>query len=77
MIVAHHCGLNLSEVVVAAGSAEDKDLLKKSMGTYPMLEIDSDTIITDSAAIAAYLCRSSNNSDLLGKTPFTEAQVDQ
>ena len=37
MIVASLCGVKVEEVVVPAGSAQDKELTKTGFGTYPML----------------------------------------
>ena len=62
MIVAAMCGTKLEEVVVEKGSELEKALLKKTVqGTYPMLEIDANTIIFDSVAIASYIARSTGN----------------
>ena len=38
----------------------------KQCVTYPMLEIDENTIICDSHAIVAYLARANGREDLLG-----------
>ena len=75
-IVAAHCGVTLTETVVAQGSDLDKQLAKRGASTYPCLEVDADTVLTDTHAIAAFICRSSGHSDLLGKTPAQEAVVD-
>ena len=60
MIVASICGANLQEIVVAKGSEEEKALQKRNAGTYPILEVEN-TLILDSYAIAAYICKSSGH----------------
>ena len=77
MIVASMCGVNLTEVVIALGSEEEKALQKRHSGAYPILEIDENTLFSDSHVIAAYLCRSSGNENLLGATIFEQAEVEQ
>ena len=71
MIVAAMCGTSLEEVVVEKGSDLEKALMKRTVqGTYPMLEIDANTIIFDSVAIASYIARSTGNDSLMGSDDF-------
>lgn len=71
IIVANLCGVKLEEVVVAKGSKEEKDLISKaSHTTFPVLEVDDQTFISDSFAIAQYLARSTSNEKLLGSNDF-------
>ena len=77
MIIASMCGVNLEEVVVKKGSEEEKALLKRNVaGTYPILEVEN-TLISDSHAIAAYICKSSGNERLLGSNEFEQSECDQ
>jgi glutathione S-transferase len=56
MIVANLCKVQIEEVVVASGSELDKKLTAEpSFGTYPILELDANTRISDSVAIATYI----------------------
>ena len=78
MIVAAMCGTKIEEVVVEKGSDLEKNLLKRTVqGTYPMLEIDANTIIFDSVAIASYIARSTGNDSLIGADDFEQSQYDQ
>ena len=78
MIVAAMCGTKIEEVVVEKGSDLEKNLLKRTLqGTYPMLEIDANTIIFDSVAIASYIARSTGNDSLIGADDFEQSQYDQ
>mgnify|MGYP002634211989 CR=1 FL=1 len=69
MIIASMCGLNVEEIEVKQNSDLDKQLIKKSLGSYPMLE-DGDTIINDTHAIAAHICRSAGKDAMLGSNDF-------
>jgi len=52
-------------------SKSEKSLLKKHGAvTYPLLEIDNDTVLTDSHAMCAYLAKSTKNEHLLGTNDF-------
>ena len=56
MIVANLCNVNVQEVIVEAGSELDKKLTAAPhLGSYPILEIDANTRICDSTAIATYI----------------------
>ena len=69
--MANLCGTKLDEEVVAKGSDVEKSLLKKHGAvTYPLLEIDNDTVLTDSHAMCAYLAKSTKNVHLLGTNDF-------
>ena len=71
MIVANMCNAKIQEIVVEKDSELDKKLLAApNLGTYPILEIDANTHISDSAAIATYICQSTGNNHLLGKDGF-------
>jgi glutathione S-transferase len=71
IIVATLCGVKLEEVVVAKGSKEEKDLFSKAAhATLPILQVDDQTFISDSFAIAQYLARSTSNEKLLGSNDF-------
>jgi glutathione S-transferase len=71
MIVANLCGVKLNEMVIAKGTDTEKDILKKAChSTFPILEVDENTFISDSFAIATYLARSSGNEKLLGTSDF-------
>ena len=77
MIVATLCGVKLDEQVVDKGSDVEKQLAKKHGAvTFPLLEIDDSTVLTDSHAMAAYLARSNNKEELLGVSDFDQAAVD-
>lgn len=78
MIIANLCGLKLEEIVVQKNSDQEKDVLKRAChSTFPMLEVDQNTLISDSFAIATYLVRSSGNEKLLGSNDFEMCQTDQ
>ena len=42
-----------------------------------MLELDDNTLVTDTGAMVAHIARVSGNASMLGSTPFQEAQVEQ
>ena len=78
VIIASLCGQKLDEETVQKGSDLEKQLTKKHGSiTYPLLEVDNETALTDSHAIAAYLARSNGKDALLGSNDFESAQVDQ
>ena len=52
MVVANLCGVTIEEEVVQSGSEKSKQL---SQYTLPVLEIDANTIISDSSVIASYI----------------------
>ena len=69
MIIADLSGLKskIQEIEVPIGSDLDKILLSKSsLATYPILELESGEFLNDSLAIANYIAKIGNNSDLLG-----------
>jgi len=73
MIVANLCGIKLEECVVPKDSDLEKVILKRAcQSTFPILEIDQNTLISDSFAIATYLARSSRNEKLLGSNDFEQ-----
>ena len=49
---------------------------KSSLASYPILELESGEFLNDSLAIANYIAKVGNNSDLLGSGPSQQAQVD-
>ena len=75
MIVASSIGLDLQEVVVAPGTKEYIDIQKKSLGSFPVLEVTGDVYICDSFAIASHLVRESGNKGMIGNNDFQEAEV--
>ena len=52
MVVANMCSVTIEEVVVQSGSDKSKQLAQY---TLPVLEIDANTIISDSSVIATYI----------------------
>ena len=52
MVVANLCGVTIEEEVVKSDSDKSKQL---SQYTLPVLEIDANTIISDSSVIASYI----------------------
>ena len=77
MIVAGLCGTKLEEIVVEKSSELEKKLINQTnQSSYPVLEIDSNTFLFDSFAIAAYIARSSGNDQLLGGNDFEQSQHD-
>ena len=73
-IVAGLSNKKIQEVVVEAGSDQDKQILKKSsVGSYPMLELDDGTLLCDSFAIASYIARSTGCGKLLGSNDVEAA----
>ena len=78
MIVANLCGVKIEEVVVEKGSKQEKDLLNKAcLSTFPILQVDEDTLISDSFAIAQFIARSSKNEKLLGSSDLEQCQTEQ
>jgi glutathione S-transferase len=78
MIVADLAGVQLQEVIVQKGSDLEKQIEKKNpIGTFPVLEIDDNTFLSDSAAIANFIVRKSGKTSLLGADEFEEAQTNQ
>ena len=72
MIVADLSGLKnkIEEIEVPAGSELDKKVLSKSsLASYPILELESGDYLNDSLAIANYIAKVGNNSDILGSGP--------
>ena len=62
MVVANFCNAQIEEVVVEPNSELDKKLTAApNFGTYPIPELDANTRISDSAAIATYIAQSTNN----------------
>ena len=50
-----------------AGSDLDKNLLSKSsLSSYPILELESGEFLNDSLAIANFIAKIGNNSEILG-----------
>ena len=67
MVVANICGVTLEEEVVKSGSDKSKQLAAYSL---PVLEIDANTIISDSSVIASYIAQKSGNNKLIGTSAF-------
>lgn len=79
MIVADLCNIKLEEIVIQKNSDQEKKLFKNPtlLNTFPILEIDENTFLTDSYSISAYLARKSNMLYLLGgSSDFEQSQVD-
>ena len=74
MVVANMCGISITEEVVVSGSEKSKQLANL---TLPVLEIDANTITSDSSVIASYIAQSSGNKKFLGANDFEVAQCDQ
>ena len=74
MIVADLSKSHLEEVVVESNSEQEKELTKRlPLGftlTYPLLELDDGTLITQTTAIVEYLAETGANPGLLGSTDF-------
>ena len=70
MVVANMCGVTIEEVVVQSDSEKSKQLAGL---TLPVLEIDANTIISDSSVIASYIAQSSGNTKYLGSNDFETA----
>ena len=72
MVVASIARVSITKEVVSKKT--QFELIKRGLGTFPMLEIDSSTVICDSHAIAAYIARKGDK-NLLGDNIFQEAEV--
>jgi len=64
-------------IVDEAMAASDDFKAKKTHGSFPILETPSGKMVYESLAIATYFARNANCTDLVGKTAFEEACVDQ
>ena len=74
MIVADLSKSPLTEVVVAKDSDLEKELTKKIPAgftlTYPLLQLQDGTVLTQTTAIVEYLAETGEAAHLLGKTDF-------
>ena len=81
LIIADMSGIKLEEVVTTLQDFRTTHAQAKALqATLPALEVTIDgqtQLLTSSVTIAQYLAAIGNAPELLGKTPFERAQVDQ
>ena len=81
MIIADVSKASLEEIVVELNSDLEKELTKKIPAgftlTYPILELEDGTMISQTTAIAEYLSETGAAPSLLGSSEVERSQVDQ
>ena len=81
MIVADLSKASLEEVVVEQNSELEKELTKKIPAgftlTYPILELEDGTMLTQTTAIVEFLAETGAVPTLLGSNDIERSQVDQ
>ena len=81
MIIADVSNASLEKIVVELNSDLEKELTKKIPAgftlTYPILELEDGTMISQTTAIAEYLSETGAAPSLLGSSEVERSQVDQ
>ena len=77
-MTADYCGYPYELVIVDEEMANDAAFkAKKGHHNFPIAELPDGTIISQSAAIAAYIAREAGNQQFLGETAMQAAEVEQ
>ena len=76
-ITAYAANVAVERIVVSEElAATEAFKAKKAHGKFPMLELADGTCIFESNAIAQFLARNANATELFGKSAFEEAQIE-
>ena len=77
-MTADYCNFPIETVVVDEEAQKTKEWKeKKGHRFWPIMETPDGTLISEAAAISAYIARSAGNKSFIGKNAFDEAQIDQ